>query len=320
MTQLPGDNNAAHNCREYQEKPLPDKKDTLEITPESARNLLEIRKDILLIDIRPDWETQLGYIEGAHFIPAGDIEKRISGFRISKDTPIIICCTSGSRSLEAAQRLGKMGYKGARSIKGGFVAWMNAGYPMKKESEFTFEQLNRYSRQILLDQIGEEGQSRLLKSKMLLIGAGGLGSPAGLYLAAGGVGTLGIADFDHVDISNLNRQIFHGADDVGKPKVESARIAIHRINPDVNVVLYNRHITPDNILEIIKDYDIVIDAADNVDTKFLINDACFFAGKPYIYGGAVQFDGQMSVFNPKGGGPCLRCLFPKPPAANLVPT
>ena len=310
MAQQPIENNPVEYCVEI----------TTEISPEAARGLLEKRKDILLIDIRPEWETQLGYIEGSQFIPAGSIEEKISGLQVSKDTPVIICCTSGNRSLEAARRLLQTGYGNAFSIKGGFVAWMDAGYPMKKESEFTFEQLNRYSRQILLDQIGEEGQLRLFKSKMLLVGAGGLGSPAGLYLAASGVGTLGIADFDTVDISNLNRQIFHGADDVGKPKVESAGRAIRRLNPDVNVVVHYKRISAENILGIIRDYDIVIDATDNVDTKYLINDACFFAGKPYIYGGAVQFEGQMSVFHPKGGGPCLRCLFPTPPPANLVPT
>ena len=182
-----------------------------------------------------------------------------------------------------------------------------------KESEFTPEQRNRYSRQILIEEIGEEGQLRLLKTRILLVGAGGLGSSAGLYLAGAGVGTLGIADFDVVDMSNLNRQVFHGVADVGRAKVESARAAIARLNPDVKVVTCGERIGPGNILKILEDYDMVIDAADNVETKFLLNDACFFAGKPCIYGGAVQFEGQMSVFHPKGGGPCLRCLLPVPP-------
>lgn len=291
-----------------------------EISPEKAKALLEDRNNVVLIDIRPDWEIALGCIEGAFTVATGDLEEEIERIVTSKDTPVILYCTSGSRSLAAAERLAQRGYGAAYSIQGGFIAWMNAGYPTKKESEFTVDQLNRYSRQILLKEIGEEGQLKLLKAKILLVGAGGLGSPIGLYLAAGGVGTLGIADFDSVDISNLNRQIFHGAEDVGKPKIESACAAIKRINPDVNVITYNQRITRDNIMEVIADYDIVIDGADNVETKFLLNDACFFAGKPYIFGGAVQFDGQMGVFHPKGGGPCLRCLFPVPPPANLAPS
>jgi adenylyltransferase/sulfurtransferase len=292
----------------------------IEISPARAKALLEGGNNVVLIDIRPDWEIALGCMEGAFPVATGDLEEEIDKLSTSKDTPIILYCTSGNRSLTAVERLVQKGYTAAHSVQGGFIAWMNAGYPTKKESEFTVDQLNRYSRQILLEEIGEEGQLRLLKTKILLVGAGGLGSPAGLYLAASGVGTLGIADFDVVDLSNLNRQIFHGTDDVGKLKVESARTAINRINPDVNVITYNQRITRDNILEVIADYDIVIDGADNVETKFLLNDACFFAGKPYIYGGAVQFMGQASVFYPKEGGPCLRCMFPKPPPENLVPT
>jgi sulfur-carrier protein adenylyltransferase/sulfurtransferase len=292
----------------------------IEVSPEEVRRLLEERREAVLVDIRPDWEARLGHIEGTRFIPVGTLEEELENLAVVKCTPIILYCSSGNRSLAAARRLIEKGYGYARSIQGGYVSWMNAGYPIVKESEFTVEQLNRYSRQILLNEVGEEGQLKLLKTKILLVGAGGLGSPAGLYLAASGVGTLGIADFDVVDLSNLNRQIFHGVDDVGKLKADSARRAIVSLNPDVNVITYTERIDAGNILEIIEGYDIVIDAADNVETKFLLNDACFFSGKPYIYGGAVQLEGQMSVFHPKGGGPCLRCLFPVPPPANLVPT
>ncbi|OPY74497.1 MAG: putative adenylyltransferase/sulfurtransferase MoeZ [Syntrophorhabdus sp. PtaU1.Bin058] len=292
----------------------------LEISPEKAKELIEGGNNAVLIDIRPDWEIALGCIENALPVATGDLEGAIDRIAASKDSVIILYCTSGSRSLAAAERLVQRGYRAVHSIQGGFIAWLNAGYPTKKESEFTVDQLNRYSRQILLKEIGEEGQLKLLKTKMFLVGAGGLGSPIGLYLAAGGVGTLGVADFDIVDASNLNRQIFHGAEDVGRLKTESAHAAISRINPDVNVITYNQRITRDNIMKIIADYDIVIDGADNVETKFLLNDACFFAGKPYIFGGAVQFAGQMGVFHPKGGGPCLRCLFPVPPPANLAPS
>lgn len=292
----------------------------LEISPEKAKELIEGGNNAVLIDIRPDWEIALGCIENALPVATGDLEEAIDRIAASKDSVIILYCTSGSRSLAATERLVQRGYRAVHSIQGGFIAWLNAGYPTKKESEFTVDQLNRYSRQILLKEIGEEGQLKLLKTKMLLVGAGGLGSPIGLYLAASGVGTLGVADFDIVDASNLNRQIFHGAEDVGRLKTESAHAAISRINPDVNVITYNQRITRDNIMKVIADYDIVIDGADNVETKFLLNDACFFAGKPYIFGGAVQFAGQMGVFHPKGGGPCLRCLFPVPPPANLAPS
>jgi sulfur-carrier protein adenylyltransferase/sulfurtransferase len=294
--------------------------DGMELSPQAARELLQRRGDAILVDIRPDWEARLGHIEGARFIPAGTVTEDLSGLGVPREAPIVLCCSSGNRSLIVARRLAEAGYTCARSISGGYMAWMNAGLPIVKESEFTAEQLNRYSRQILLEEVGEEGQLKLLKARILLVGAGGLGSPAALYLAAAGVGTLGIADFDVVDLSNLNRQVIHGTADVGALKVDSARRAIGSLNPDVNVVTYRERINPGNILQIMGGYDIVIDAADNVDTKFLLNDACFFLGKPYIYGGAVQLEGQMSVFHPKGGGPCLRCLFPVPPPANLVPT
>jgi sulfur-carrier protein adenylyltransferase/sulfurtransferase len=320
MTPGPCETNPGDGRCEHDGMPSGTEGVNIEISPQEARRLLEEKSDAVLVDIRPDWEARLGHIEGARFIPVGSLEEELGNLAVSRDTPIILCCSSGNRSLAAARRLAERGYRYSRSIGGGYISWMNSGYPIVKESEFSVEQLNRYSRQILLGEIGEEGQLRLLKTKILLVGAGGLGSPAGLYLAAAGVGTLGIADFDVVDLSNLNRQIFHGVDDVGKLKTESARRAIQGLNPDVNVITYTDRINAQNILEIIEGYDIVIDAADNVETKFLLNDACFFSGKPYIYGGAVQLEGQMSVFHPKGGGPCLRCLFPVPPPPNLVPT
>jgi molybdopterin/thiamine biosynthesis adenylyltransferase len=183
--------------------------------------------------------------------------------------------------------------------------------------EMTADQLKRYSRQILLGEVGEEGQLRMLRAKVLLVGAGGLGCPAGLYLGAAGVGTIGIVDSDKVDLSNIHRQVLHGVGDVGRLKVDSAKDAILRINPEVNVVTYPLRLSPENILPIIGEYDIVVDGSDNFGTKFLLNDAAFFTGKPYIFGGAVRFDGQVSVFYPKGGGPCLRCMIPHipPPGA-----
>jgi adenylyltransferase/sulfurtransferase len=291
-----------------------------EISPEETHLMLQKEADAVCVDIRPDWEARMGRIEGARLIPVGVLDKELGDLGVSKDRFVILYCSSGARSLAAARKLSENGYRNAHSVEGGFIAWMNAGYPVVKESPFTVEQLNRYSRQILLEEIGEEGQLRLLEAKILVVGAGGLGSPAGLYLASCGVGTLGIADFDTVDLSNLNRQIFHGTGDVGTLKTDSARRAIERLNPDVKVITYTERVTPQNLPGILEGYDMILDAADNVETKFLLNDAAYFAGKPYIYGGAVQLEGQMSVFHPAGGGPCLRCLFPVPPPQNLVPT
>ena len=217
-------------------------------------------------------------------------------------------------------RLQEKGFSNARSITGGYNAWLNEGYEIVTDSKLTVHQLNRYSRTMLLEEIGEEGQLKLLNAKVLLVGAGGLGSPAALYLAAAGVGTIGIVDFDHVDLSNLNRQVIHGTDDVGRFKVDSAKAAIERLNPDVNVITFTDRLTPQNALDIIGGFDIVMDATDNLGTKFLLNDACWFANKPYVFGGAVGFSGQAGVFWPKERGPCLRCLFPKPPPRSAAPT
>jgi adenylyltransferase/sulfurtransferase len=212
------------------------------------------------------------------------------------------------------------GYTRVFSMIKGIDGWKKAGYGVVSDSELTPDQLSRYSRNIMLKEVGAEGQLQLLKAKVLLVGAGGLGCPAGLYLAAAGVGTLGIIDSDKVDLTNLQRQILHGLADVGRPKTESAKEAIHRINPDVMVATYQERLTPQNALEIFRDYDIIIDGSDNFPTKYLVNDASFFTGKPYIYGGVFQFEGQASVFFPKEGGPCLRCLFPEPPPPGLVPS
>jgi adenylyltransferase/sulfurtransferase len=213
-----------------------------------------------------------------------------------------------------------MGFDKARSIAGGYNAWLKVGCEIVIDSKFTVQQLDRYSRNMLLKEIGEDGQMRLMDSRVLIVGAGGLASSAALYLAACGVGTIGIVDFDRVELSNLNRQVVHGTDDVGRLKVDSARAAIERINPDVTVIPFYDRLVPGNALEIINRFDIVLDACDNLDTKFLLNDACYFAHKPYVFGGAVGFEGQASVFSPDKGGPCLRCLFPEPPPQHLAPS
>ena len=291
-----------------------------EISIEDAENLLRGNNRTILIDIRSNREICLGYIKGARFVPFGLIDSEINHLSGDKDVPILIYCSNGTRSLPAASRLQGKGFGNARSITGGYNAWLNEDYEIVTDSKLTVHQLNRYSRTMLLEEIGEQGQLKLLNAKVLIVGAGGLGSPAALYLAATGVGTIGIVDFDHVDLSNLNRQVIHGTDDVGRFKVDSAKAAIERLNPDVNVMTFTSRPTPQNALDIIGGFDIVMDATDNLGTKFLLNDACWFAGKPYVFGGAVQFSGQAGVFWPKERGPCLRCLFPKPPPRSASPT
>ncbi len=273
-----------------------------------------------MVDVRGEGELCLGHLEGARFIPLGLLEEEFGRLSIDNTSPILIYCSTGVRSLGAAERLRKIGFPNARSIKGGYDAWLKEGCEIVHDGRFTAEELDRYSRNMLLREIGEEGQEKLKNGSILLVGAGGLASSAALYLAACGVGTIGIVDFDIVDLSNLNRQVVHGTEDVGRLKVESAAESIRRINPHVNVVTFAERLTPSNALAIMNDFDVVMDACDNLETKFLLNDACYFLDKPYVFGGAVGFDGQAAVFWPKKEGPCLRCLFPKPPPRHLAPS
>jgi molybdopterin/thiamine biosynthesis adenylyltransferase len=219
----------------------------------------------------------------------------------------------------AAKALHELGYENVVNLQGGFQKWAQSGLPVVKDLPLTTEQIQRYSRHFLLPQVGEKGQRKLLRSKVLLIGAGGLGSPTALYLAAAGVGTLGLMDGDVVDVSNLQRQILHTTQNVGRSKVESARDTIHALNPDVTVVAYNERLTVDNIERILKDYDLVVDGSDNFDTRYLVNDACVLAGKTNVHGSIFQFEGMATVLAPNQG-PCYRCLYPTPPPAGLVPS
>jgi len=296
------------------------KKEGSEISIEEAHELLQKKEPIVLLDIREKEEIALGYIERSTFLPQGLLSERVENLLPDKSVPIVVYCAGGIRSLAAAKLMREKGYTHVFSLAKGINGWKEAGYEVVSDSELTPDQLTRYSRHLMLKEVGMEGQLQLLKSKVLLIGAGGLGCPAAIYLAAAGIGTLGIIDSDKVDLTNLQRQILHGLADVGREKTESAKEAIHRINPDVKVVTYPERLTPQNAIEIFKDYDIIIDGSDNFPTKYLVNDASFFTGKPYIYGGVFQFEGQASVFFPKEGGPCLRCLFPEPPPPGLVPS
>ncbi len=292
-----------------------------ELTAQDARKLLDdCEKKVVLLDIREREATTLGYIKGATHVPENVLQMHAENLVPEKETPVLLYCGTGIRSLLTAKTLKDLGYKDVRSIMGGYNAWKDAGYDIVSDSALTHEQLERYSRQIILKEIGEEGQLRLMNARVLIVGAGGLGSPIALYLAECGVGTLGIVDFDTVDFTNLNRQVLHIQANVGKPKTESAKEAIARANPAIKVITFEERLEPHNALDLVHDFDVIIDGADNIPTKYLLNDAAFFAGKPYVFGAAIRFEGQASVFSPKDGGPCLRCMFPKPPEQSAAPT
>jgi sulfur-carrier protein adenylyltransferase/sulfurtransferase len=273
----------------------------------------------IIVDVRERDEWEQGHVPGAKFIPRGFLEMRIEEQVPEKDQPVYLYCAGGVRSVFAAQALQQLGYDHAVSVSGGFGAWKDAGHPFDIPRQWTPDQRQRYSRHFLIPEVGEYGQAKLLDARVLLIGAGGLGSPAALYLAAAGVGTLGIVDSDEVDLSNLQRQIVHSTDRVGEPKTESARTFVNQLNPDVEVIGIQERLNASNVLELVQDYDIVINGADNFATRYLLNDACVVAGKPIVDGSIFRFEGQVTVYQP-GEGPCYRCLFPEPPPADLAPT
>jgi molybdopterin/thiamine biosynthesis adenylyltransferase/rhodanese-related sulfurtransferase len=295
------------------------RKGVKEISVQETKDLLEKNGNHLLLDVREKDEYRDGHLEGAVSLPRGFLELKVETTVPEKSTPIIAYCAGGVRSLLAAKALKEMGYQDVISMSGGYSAWKTAGYKWVQDHQFTQEQMTRYSRHFLLPEVGEEGQAKLLKAKVLMVGAGGLGSPSAYYLAAAGVGTLGIIDNDVVDLSNLQRQILHTNDRVGMPKVESAKLTLQGLNPDVRVVPYQDKLTSKNIMEIIKDYDIIVDGCDNFPTRYLVNDACVLANKPNVHGSIFQFEGQASVFYP-GKGPCYRCLYPEPPPAEMAPS
>jgi molybdopterin/thiamine biosynthesis adenylyltransferase/rhodanese-related sulfurtransferase len=282
---------------------------------------LEARLDdgTAIIDCREADEYEQGAIRGARLIPRGVLESNIGMHIPDRSTPIAVYCAVGARSALAAKALQDMGYSDVVSMAGGFGRWKAEGRDWSEPVTLTKEQKIRYSRHTLLPEVGEAGQAKLLDSKVLLIGAGGLGSPAALYLAAAGVGTLGIVDFDIVDSSNLQRQILHNVDRIGMPKVESARETLIALNPDVKVHMHDVRLSADNILEIMSGYDLVVDGGDNFPTRYLINDASLHLEIPVVHGAIFRFEGQASVFKPYEG-PCYRCLFPQPPPPELAPS
>ncbi|MCE7983994.1 MAG: molybdopterin-synthase adenylyltransferase MoeB [Caldilinea sp. CFX5] len=302
------------------------KSEITEISASELKRRLAAGENLTVVDVRERDEFVQGHIPDAVFIPRGYLELQIEQHQPERDKPVVVYCAGGVRSALAARNLKEMGYANTISLIGGFNGWKNAGFDFKVPLVLSEEQRIRYSRHTLLKEVGEAGQIKLLESKVLLIGAGGLGSPAAMYLAAAGVGTLGIVDFDTVDVSNLQRQLLHGNKDVGRPKVESAADRIKDINPDVKVIGYREPITSHNALAIIREYDLVLNGSDNFPTRYLVNDACQFLGKPLVDASIFMFEGQVTVYQPRDeahgieGGPCYRCLYPDPPPPGEVPS
>jgi molybdopterin/thiamine biosynthesis adenylyltransferase len=258
-------------------------------------------------------------VPGAVFIPRGHLESQVESKLTNRDKPVVVYCAGGVRSAFAAETLQDLGYTDVVSMAGGFGRWKNEGRPWITPAVLSPEQRSRYHRHILLPEVGEAGQQKLLESKVLLLGAGGLGSPAALYLAAAGVGTLGIVDMDVVDASNLQRQILHNVDRIGERKVDSAKKTLTDLNPDVDVVTYDVRLGADNVLDIIDGYDVIVDGADNFPVRYLLNDASLLKRIPVVHGSIFRFEGQVTVFDPYNG-PCYRCLLPEPPPPELAPS
>ena len=290
-----------------------------EVTIDEAYSALRSDQPPLVVDVRERDEFEEGAIKDAVHVPRGYLELRIENVAPDRSRPIVLYCAGGARSALAARSLEELGYENVSSLAGGFGAWKNAGLPYVVPRVLTDEQRLRYSRHLLIPEIGEAGQLKLLDARVLLIGAGGLGSPEGLYLAAAGVGTLGIVDTDTVDASNLQRQILHNTERIGRLKTESARETITALNPDVHVVEHRLRLSAENVLDVIADYDVIVDGADNFPTRYVLNDASVILGKPVVHGSIFRFEGQTTVFAP-GQGPCYRCLFPEPPPAEMAPS
>ncbi|MCW5837870.1 MAG: molybdopterin-synthase adenylyltransferase MoeB [Labilithrix sp.] len=304
------------------------RRETKEVSLDELKRRLDTKEPYTLIDVREKEEFRAGFIPGAISIPRGFLEIQVEGRVPDKSTKIVAYCAGGTRSALAAKTLAELGYTNVETANPGFVRWKDLGYPTDTPPQLSEPQRDRYSRHLLLPEVGEAGQARLLKSKVLLIGAGGLGSPAGLYLAAAGVGTLGLVDADVVDASNLQRQVLHATSRVGQPKVESAEKVLADLNPDVKVVGYRERLDSSNVERLFADYDVIVDGTDNFPTRYLVNDASVWLGKPVVHGSIFRFDGQLTTFVPDkaasklgiDAGPCYRCLYPEPPPPHLAPS
>jgi molybdopterin/thiamine biosynthesis adenylyltransferase/rhodanese-related sulfurtransferase len=304
------------------------RKRTRQVSLEELKRRLESGEKLTVLDVREKDEWRGGYIPGAVSLPRGFLEIQAEQKLPDKNAHIVAYCAGGTRSALAAATLQELGYSNVETANPGFVRWKDLGYPVETPPQLSDSQRERYSRHILLPEVGETGQAKLLQSKVLLLGAGGLGSPALMYLAAAGVGTLGIVDADVVDASNLQRQIVHATSRVGSPKVDSAAKFVADLNPDVKVVPYKERLTSANVERIFSDYQIVIDGTDNFPTRYLVNDASVWLGKPVVHGSIFRFDGQVTTFVSERAasklgvtaGPCYRCLYPEPPPPHLAPS
>ena len=280
----------------------------------------EAGEDLIIVDVREKDEWRQGHLHGAVHLPRGFLEMQAASKLPNRDAKIVTICAGGIRSAFAAKVLQELGYTRVESANPGFNDWKDKGFPYTRPFAFTDEQLNRYSRHLLLPEVGEVGQAKLLQSRVLLLGAGGLGAPAALYLAAAGVGTMGIIDADVVDRSNLQRQVIHGEDRIGKLKVDSAEQTIRNLNPDVNVIKFAERLDSSNVDRIFdQNWDVILDGLDNFPTRYLVNDASVWKDIPVVHGSIFRFDGQVTTFWP-GKGPCYRCLYPEPPPPHLAPS
>jgi len=294
------------------------KSQIVEIDTAAAQKRIE-EGNVVVLDVREPDEYEQGALPNALHIPRGHLEAQIEGRAVDRDQTIVVYCAGGVRSAFAAQTLQELGYTDVLSVAGGFGKWKDEGREWRQPVTLTPDQRNRYQRHLLLPEVGIEGQAKLLGAKVLMLGAGGLGSPAALYLAAAGVGTIGIVDMDEVDASNLQRQILHNMDRIGERKVESARQTIAKLNPDVKVNTYDVRLTAENIIEIMTGYDVVVDGADNFPSRYLLNDASVKLGIPVVHGSIFRFEGMVSVFHPLRG-PTYRDMVPEPPPAELAPS
>ena len=294
------------------------KSQIVEIDTAAAQKRIE-EGNVVVLDVREPDEYEQGALPNALHIPRGHLEAQIEGRAVDRDQTIVVYCAGGVRSAFAAQTLQELGYTDVLSVAGGFGKWKDEGREWRQPVTLTPDQRNRYQRHLLLPEVGIEGQAKLLGAKVLMLGAGGLGSPAALYLAAAGVGTIGIVDMDEVDASNLQRQILHNMDRIGERKVESARQTIAKLNPDVKVNTYDVRLTAENIIEIMTGYDVVVDGADNFPSRYLLNDASVKLGIPVVHGSIFRFEGMVSVFHPLRG-PTYRDMVPEPPPAEFAPS
>jgi molybdopterin/thiamine biosynthesis adenylyltransferase/rhodanese-related sulfurtransferase len=290
------------------------------VSLDECKRRFDAREGYVFVDVREKDETRLGFIPGAVLMPRGHLEAQFEAKLPDREAKIVVYCASGNRSAFSAKLLQELGYKHVESANPGFNRWKDVRYPVETPANLTPAQLDRYSRHILLPEIGEKGQEKLLKARVLLLGAGGLGSPSALYLAAAGIGTLGLIDADVVDASNLQRQILHGTSTLGVAKVESGKNRLQDLNPDVKVIPFQERLTSENADRVFdQGWDVIVDGLDNFATRYLVNDASVWKNIPVVHGSIFRFDGQVTTFVPKHG-PCYRCLYPEPPPAHLAPS